>query len=65
VVTVELYFAAVSAIESIAHAEAVERLERAVARAGGVINLHTCRSLIGRASAPGRPARRTKRREAH
>lgn len=47
-ITLDVLFAGVSWDRSKAHAEAVERLEAAVQALGGVINLQTCRSQVGR-----------------
>lgn len=47
-VTLEVVLTGVSFLPAIAHAEAVRRLELAVASAGGVINLHAVRSVVGR-----------------
>src|SRR6266542_1545939 len=64
-VTLEVMLCAVSSNPGVAHAEAVEQLERVIAGAGGVVNLHACRSQLGRwapqpavgPQKPGRPTR--------
>lgn len=64
-VTVDVLFAGVSFNPSVAQSEALSQLERAVEGAGGVINLHACRSEVGRGQPqppvgpqrPGRPPR--------
>jgi hypothetical protein len=62
-VTLEIHLCAVSQAPGMAHAEALNTLERVIESAGGVINLHACRSLLARgelqppigAQRPGRP----------
>lgn len=54
-VMLEVCFSGVSLLEAVAHAEALDRLERAVAAAGGVINLHACRSVVGRLARHAQP----------
>lgn len=55
--TVEILFASVSLVPAEAHAEVLARLELAVEQAGGVLNLHTVTSAIGRSSQPAAPER--------
>jgi hypothetical protein len=47
-VTLDVRLAGVNHVPGFAHAEALGRLERAIAAAGGVINLHTVRSQLAR-----------------
>ena len=64
-VTLEVRMCGVSHVPGFAHSEALARLERAIAAAGGVINLHACRSQLARlepqapigAQKAGRPRR--------
>jgi hypothetical protein len=63
VVTLEVHLCGVSQAPGMAHAEALTTLEQVIESAGGVINLHTCRSQLARGEArlpigpqkPGRP----------
>jgi hypothetical protein len=48
-VTMEVRLCGAGESPGMAHAEALSRLEEAIAAAGGVINLHACRSLLARA----------------
>jgi hypothetical protein len=59
-VAADVLFAATSSKPESAQREALGRLERAVERAGGVINLHAVTSLVGRytGQAPALPAGR-------
>lgn len=62
-VTLEVRMCGTGRTPGIAHAEAIAQLERALEAAGGVINLHACRSLLARQEPrpwvgpqpPGRP----------
>jgi hypothetical protein len=56
-VTCEISFAGVSANPGIARAEALARLELAVERAGGMLNLHTMTDALGRHEPPAPPPR--------
>lgn len=64
-ITLDVRLCGVSHVPGFAHAEALARLERAIEAAGGVINLHACRSQLARlepqlaigAQKPGRPRR--------
>lgn len=56
---VEIQLAGISLLRAIAHAEAVERIERAVTAAGGVLNWHSVLSTVGRASLPAAPPQGT------
>lgn len=55
-ITVDVLFSGVSWDRSKAQSEALSRLERCVAEAGGVINLHSCHSAMGYVGRP--PGRR-------
>jgi hypothetical protein len=57
-VTLEVLFAGTSSNATLAQIEAVSRLEQAVQAAGGVINLHSARSTVGRYVAPASPPRK-------
>jgi hypothetical protein len=48
-ITMEVRLCGVSETPGVAHAEALARLEQAIRLAGGVINLHACRSMLVRA----------------
>lgn len=48
-VTMEVRLCGVGESPGIAHSEALGRLEQAIGVAGGVINLHACRSMLARA----------------
>lgn len=60
--TLDVSFAGASAMPAIARADALARLERAIADIGGVINLHQVYDVVGRYEPP--PARRKHRRTA-
>lgn len=49
-VTMEIRLCGVGETPGAAHAEAVGRVERALAPIGGVINLHACRSMLASAA---------------
>lgn len=51
-VQLEVLFSATDFSPGMAQAEAVAALERAVERVGGVINLHTVTSVVGRYASP-------------
>lgn len=51
-INAELLFAAVSWMPSIAHAEAVRLLNQGVGQVGGLVNLHTVSSAVGRWTPP-------------
>ena len=48
IITLEVHLCAVSQAPVMAHAEALNTLERVIKSAGGVINLHACRSQLAR-----------------
>jgi len=51
-VTLEILLCGAPGGAAVAHAEAVERLERAIGAVGGVNNLHAGRSQVGQSSSP-------------
>jgi hypothetical protein len=56
-VTLEVFFAGTSPIPALAQAEALRRLEDAVERAGGLLNLSAVTSVVGRYTPPPPPAK--------
>jgi len=64
-ITLEVRLCGINHVPGFAHSEALSRLELAIAAAGGVINLHACRSQLARlepqapigAQPAGRPRR--------
>ena len=57
-ITADVLFAGASMAQALSQAEAVDRLERAIRSVGGVINLHTVTSAVGRCSPPAGAGRR-------
>lgn len=61
-IVLEVSFAGTSPIPSMAHAEALYRLERCVETAGGLLNLTNVTSVMGRYTPPPAPAKGRGRR---
>lgn len=61
-ITCEITFAGASPIPALARMEALSRLELAVDRAGGMLNLHTVCDAVGRHAPPAPPPRETRGR---
>src|ERR671918_350946 len=61
-VTLDVLFAGASMAQALSQAEVVDRLERVIESAGGLINLHTVTSAVGRYSPPAPSGRRKRTR---
>ena len=62
-ITADVLFSGTSFDRARAHAEALAQLEYAVEAAGGLLNLHVCRSEVGRLELAGGPSGRAPARQ--